>query len=109
MRNNSGRMFIIFSDEPETDYSYDRLCDYYRAKQKENNMIHSKAKHNLGDRKEVIQFAFFPMIIESRFVWLRRHKVIKVYAMSNDYNDYFSEEKEPVYYWATVERKLIRR
>lgn len=109
MSNRNGRILVIFSDEKKPDYSYERLCDYYRAKQKEKDMIHIKAKHNVGDRKEVIRFALFPMIIESRIVWLKRYKVIKVYAMSNDYNDYFSEEKEPVYYWATVERKLIRR
>lgn len=86
------------------EHSYERLCDYYKAKQK--NM--KKQKHEVGTRKEVTRFAFFPMIIESRFVWLKRYKAIRVYKQYRYWEEW---DNEYVFYcqWETVERKIIRR
>lgn len=95
------------------EHSYDRLCDYYRAKQEEKDMTHSKAKHEIGTRKEVIRFTLFPMIIESRFVWLRRYILVKEYAFQKEYipdsMDGFSYSEDVYFYWKNVERKILRR
>lgn len=67
-----------------------------------------KPKHKIGSRKEVNRFAFFPMIIESRFVWLRRYKAIRVYKQRAYWEDW---DNDYTFYcqWETVERKIIRR
>lgn len=90
------------------EHSYERLCDYYRAKQKTKTMTHSKARHDIWSRKEVIWFAIFPMIIESRFVWLRRYKAVRVYKQFAYWEEW---DNEYVFYckWETVERKILRR
>lgn len=90
------------------EHSYDRLCDYYRAKQKEKDMTHSKQKHEIGTRKEVIRFAIFPMIIESRFVWLRKYKAVRAYKQFAYWEEW---DNEYVFYckWETIERKIFRR
>lgn len=71
-------------------------------------MTHSKPKHEIGTRKEVIRFAFIPMIVESRFVWLRWYISIHEYKLEfvwDDWNyEYYKE-----YYWKEVERKILRR
>lgn len=70
-------------------------------------MTHNKPKHEVGEKKEVIQFAFLPMIIESRFVWFRKYKSIKRYVKEFVWDD-FDHQCNTEYYWLTIERKLIR-
>lgn len=67
-----------------------------------------KKQPNIGDRKEFVRFAFFPMIIESRFIWLRRYKIVKRYRSETEWDE-FSGEYYHINYWQTVERKLMRR
>lgn len=70
-------------------------------------MIDSKPKHTVGTLKEVTRFAFYPMILESRFIWLERYKVVKRYC----YYIIFDEENSVYidqYHWATIDRKIIR-
>lgn len=90
------------------EHSYDRLCDYYRAKQEEKDMTHSKQRHEIGTRKEVVRFAIFPMIIESRFVWLRWYIQVKEYKLEFGWDDW-NYEYYKEYYWKNVERKILRR
>lgn len=106
--NSNGRILVIFSDEKKPDYSYERLCDYYRAKQKEIDMIHIKAKHEVGSKREKVKFAFFPVIIESRLKWLVKYKSIQKYVKEVIWDDFdYCYNNE--YYWLEVERKLFRR
>jgi hypothetical protein len=62
----------------------------------------------LGDRKEVVRFAIFPIIVESRFIWLKRYKAIKEYQEWFE-QDFILNDCYMVREWQTVERKLIRR
>lgn len=71
-------------------------------------MTHRKAKHEIGARKEVIRFAIFPIIIESRFVWLRRYKAVRAYKQFC-YWEEWDNEYECYCKWETVERKIFRR
>jgi len=62
----------------------------------------------LGDRKEVVRFAFLPILVESRFVWMKRYKLVKQYNSWQEY-DSMLNDSYPVEEWVTVERKLMRR
>lgn len=70
-------------------------------------MTNSESKHTIGETKEVVRFAFFPMIIESRFVWFKKYKAIQEYSRDFIWDEY-QYEYYPDYYWKTIERKLIR-
>jgi hypothetical protein len=62
----------------------------------------------VGDRKEVVIFALFPMMIESRFIWFKRYRVVKEYQEWVEYESML-DDHYTVTEWQTVERKLIRR
>lgn len=71
-------------------------------------MVHSKPKHTVGELKQVKRFAFFPMIIKSRLVWLKRYTAVKRYTYNISFDEMENEYVDQ-YYWQTIERKLIRR
>lgn len=69
------------------------------------NINTMKNQPKVGDRKEVVRFAFFPMIVESRFIWFKRYKAIKEYKEWHEFDSFICHEYM-VQAWQTVERKF---
>ncbi len=67
-----------------------------------------KNQPNIGDRKEVVRFAFLPILVESRLIWLKRYKLVKEYQMHVEWDEFYYEYYN-MYNWQTVERKLMRK
>jgi hypothetical protein len=57
-----------------------------------------KPKPNIGDRKTVIKFAWFPTRVEDNIIWLEKYKAMYYYKYDSFWN-YF--------YWKKWDKKLL--
>lgn len=63
-------------------------------------------KPKLGDRKEVIRFAFFPVRIGKKRVWFEEYiKIYKFKKVLSFVNNYPAEKKE----WVCIKKKTIEK
>ena len=59
-----------------------------------------KPEANIGDKKTVIRFAWFPVRIEDNIVWLEKYKATYIYTYDRVYSSYW---------WEKWDKKLLNQ
>jgi len=54
-------------------------------------------KSKIGDRKEIIKFAWFPIRIKNKIIWLRNYKEIYEYKLTYILNLYDHIDCAPIF------------
>lgn len=84
----------------------------WEKKIKKRNPIVGKKVPEIGDTKEVVKFALFPVKIDrTKRVWLERYIEVytyKKYTIRRENKDFFLMG-EPVNIWETIDWKLIEK
>lgn len=77
----------------------------------------NKQRHPLGTKREKLKFAFFPVLINGKWHWLKNYIAIQVYQeFEYEYEELHSEgiifdtyrkTDEIGWTWRTIDKKLI--
>lgn len=73
----------------------------------QKTITYMKQEPKVGDRKEVVRFAFYPMSVQGKMIWLKKYIAVKECKELIEWDE-FAHEYYKTRYWKTIYWKTIK-